>query len=159
MRTPDSSDKDAYIDTTIDRMERKNEHLQQRLDAWLGTLDEVGLAVARLDNVDTGGFLLNAAAQQDLHMTEPHTAKAVIDEGVRDLLWSDATVIVWRPAAQVDATELDSLTRREREVFDWLQQGKSLEETAIILGISPRTVEKHRSNLYRKLNDAKEGGS
>ena len=43
------------------------------------------------------------------------------------------------------------LTRREREVADWMLAGKSNPAIAVILGISPRTVDKHRQNLYAKL--------
>ncbi len=50
-----------------------------------------------------------------------------------------------------DAADLDRLSPRERQVLDWMESGKSLDETATILGISPRTVEKHRQNLRAKL--------
>lgn len=46
--------------------------------------------------------------------------------------------------------EIGGLTRREQEVFAWLWTGKTASETARILGISTRSVEKHRQNLYRK---------
>lgn len=46
------------------------------------------------------------------------------------------------------------LTRREREVAKWMFEGKTNPEIGIILGISPRTVDKHRQNLYAKLGVA-----
>jgi DNA-binding CsgD family transcriptional regulator len=48
---------------------------------------------------------------------------------------------------------LDSygLRPRESEVGGWLAQGKTNPEIAIILGISPRTVEKHMERILEKL--------
>jgi two-component system response regulator NreC len=45
----------------------------------------------------------------------------------------------------------DTLTPREREVFNLAAQGSSNSEIAARLSISPRTVEIHRANLLRKL--------
>lgn len=45
-----------------------------------------------------------------------------------------------------------SLTQREGEVLLWLSRGKSNSEIGIILGVSPRTVNKHLEQVYRKLN-------
>lgn len=43
------------------------------------------------------------------------------------------------------------LTRREREVLDWVAAGKTNRDVAAILGASPRTVEKHLERIYEKL--------
>jgi DNA-binding CsgD family transcriptional regulator len=43
-------------------------------------------------------------------------------------------------------------TRREREVLDWAAQGKSIWETARILGISESTTSKHLDSAIRRLN-------
>lgn len=43
------------------------------------------------------------------------------------------------------------LTRRETEVFQWLVQGKSSYEIAMILNISVRTVSKHLERIYLQL--------
>lgn len=47
---------------------------------------------------------------------------------------------------------IEKLTEREHEVFTWLVQGKSNKEIALILNISPRTVEVHRANIMVKLD-------
>jgi two-component system, NarL family, response regulator NreC len=52
-------------------------------------------------------------------------------------------------AAPRDAYE--TLTTREREVFQLIAESASNTEVAARLGISPRTVETHRANLMRKL--------
>ncbi len=44
-----------------------------------------------------------------------------------------------------------SLTRREREVLQWVVDGLTSAEIGQRLGISPRTVEKHRANMMQKL--------
>lgn len=44
------------------------------------------------------------------------------------------------------------LTAREAEVLDWLAEGKSNSEIAIILSISPRTVQKHLEHAFEKLS-------
>jgi DNA-binding CsgD family transcriptional regulator len=43
------------------------------------------------------------------------------------------------------------LTAREREVLDWLGAGKTDRDISDILGISPRTVNKHLQRIYEKL--------
>jgi len=47
---------------------------------------------------------------------------------------------------------LDGLTDREGEVLTHLAEGSSNEEIAAALVISPKTVERHRENIMRKLN-------
>lgn len=49
--------------------------------------------------------------------------------------------------------ELDEagLTTREAEVLEWIAQGKSNGEAAIILGTKPATIKKHLERIYVKL--------
>jgi DNA-binding CsgD family transcriptional regulator len=44
------------------------------------------------------------------------------------------------------------LSSREKEVIEWLQQGKSSWEISSILKISERTVNFHVGNILRKLD-------
>lgn len=44
-----------------------------------------------------------------------------------------------------------SLTKREAEVLFWVAQGKSNKELAMILDISPRTVNKHLESVFEKM--------
>jgi len=46
----------------------------------------------------------------------------------------------------------DSLTKRERQVFETIVQGLSNQESADKLGISRKTVEGHRANMLAKMN-------
>ena len=50
------------------------------------------------------------------------------------------------------ARALDGLTEREQEVLTHLAEGESNQGIAERLGISPKTVGRHRENLMRKLN-------
>ena len=50
------------------------------------------------------------------------------------------------------ARTLNGLTTREQEVLAHLADGASNPEIAEVLGISPKTVARHRENLMRKLN-------
>jgi DNA-binding NarL/FixJ family response regulator len=44
-----------------------------------------------------------------------------------------------------------SLTRREQQIHDMILQGHGNKVIGRNLGISPRTVEDHRSNIYDKM--------
>ena len=46
----------------------------------------------------------------------------------------------------------ESLTKREKEVLKLVGEGYSSVEIGDILGISPKTADKHRSNIMNKLN-------
>ena len=43
------------------------------------------------------------------------------------------------------------LTKRQKEIMDWIAEGKTSAEAAIILDISPRTVEKHLEAVFQRL--------
>jgi len=51
-----------------------------------------------------------------------------------------------------DQTAWDSLTSREREILKLIGEGYKNKEIADFLCISPKTVEKHRTNLMNKLD-------
>ena len=44
-----------------------------------------------------------------------------------------------------------ALTPRESEVLSWLAKGKTNKDIADILGLSPRTVNKHLEHIFDKL--------
>ena len=50
-----------------------------------------------------------------------------------------------------DNAAREALTPRENEVLDWVAAGKSDLQIAQLLGLSPRTVQKHLENAYVKL--------
>ena len=82
---------------------------------------------------------IRAAAAGEVYLY-PSLAKLL----VRDYL------NVERPADE--KLNLDGLTDREHEVLTHLAEGASNDEIAAALVISPKTVERHRENIMRKLN-------
>ncbi len=75
-----------------------------------------------------------------------------------ELLNAVRNAIEGRERAQVERAAdaratllLDSLTQREREVYDRIVRGMHNREVAVDLGISPRTVEVHRARVMAKL--------
>jgi two-component system, NarL family, response regulator NreC len=51
-----------------------------------------------------------------------------------------------------EKANLDGLTSREHEVLTYLAEGANNEKIGAALVISPKTVERHRENIMRKLN-------
>ncbi len=68
--------------------------------------------------------------------------------GVQNLI-KDIEILT--DAQQLNAMH-NQLTTREKEIFAALSEGMSNKSIALSLGISFRTVEKHRARLYEKLN-------
>ncbi len=63
------------------------------------------------------------------------------------------TILMFQVPGSEAGTEeaMAILTRRQREIMDWIAEGKTSAEAAIILGISPRTVEKHLEAVFQRL--------
>jgi DNA-binding CsgD family transcriptional regulator len=49
------------------------------------------------------------------------------------------------------ASAIPGLSRRQQEVAHWIREGKTNPEIATIMGISPRTVQKHVEHIFEKL--------
>ena len=56
-----------------------------------------------------------------------------------------------RDGRRADAARLERLTAREREVLEHAARGLHAKEIAAALGISPRTVEVHKTRIMEKL--------
>ena len=46
----------------------------------------------------------------------------------------------------------DSLSEREREIFQLIAEGHSNKEMAELLSVSPATIETHRAHILQKLD-------
>jgi hypothetical protein len=55
-------------------------------------------------------------------------------------------------AARRLSDEAWSLTNRQLEILNWVQQGKTNFEIALILNVSPLTVKNHLQKLFKRLD-------
>ena len=97
------------------------------------------------------GYLLKDSADVDLiHAVDavskgksyfsPGVARVMLDDYVRQL------------ADRGISDRYESLSEREREIFQLIAEGKANKEIAAILSISPSTVETHRARIMEKLD-------
>lgn len=56
-----------------------------------------------------------------------------------------------RPGSTAGQVDVSLLTPREREVFRLLGMEKNTQDIASLLGLSPKTIERHRENIMAKL--------
>jgi DNA-binding NarL/FixJ family response regulator len=106
--------------------------------------------VTRAIRAGASGYLLKDSADTDL--IKGITAVA---QGKSFFSPAAARVIVdnyARPTATGVADRFDSLSEREREVFQLVAEGYSNKEVAEMLHISPATVETHRAHVMEKLD-------
>lgn len=82
---------------------------------------------------------------------KPFSRQQLLDR-VREALASDAESRQRAHGEEEVRQRLAKLTPREREVLDLVVEGKLTKEIARRLGISPKTVEVHRSNLVKKMD-------
>ena len=97
------------------------------------------------------GYLLKDSAGTDLiagvaavaagkSFFSPAVAKVMLDDYVRRL--ADKGIV----------DRYDSLSEREREIFQLVAEGHSNKEIADLLSVSPSTVETHRAHIFEKLD-------
>ena len=97
------------------------------------------------------GYLLKDSADVDLiraitavgqgkSFFSPAVARVMLDDYVRNLAERGLT------------DRYDSLSEREREVFQLIAEGNSNKEVAELLGVSVSTVETHRTHIMEKLD-------
>ena len=104
-------------------------------------------------NAGARGFVLKSDAARDL------VAAVEALQGKRMFFTSRVNDLVLagflekgHAMSRNEAPNLPILTAREREVTQFLAEGKSSKEVALLLGLSTKTVETHRSNIMRKLS-------
>lgn len=76
-------------------------------------------------------------------------ARPLGEIGLGEAMW----LLSVRPAGEAAPSRLASaaLTPRETEVLSWIAKGKTNRDVAEILGMSPRTVNKHLEHVFEKL--------
>jgi DNA-binding NarL/FixJ family response regulator len=90
------------------------------------------------------GGELDAPASAGQQLVARSLGRAGLDETMLLLVRRD-------PAAREDRIESAALTPRETEVLSWVAKGKTNRDIAEILGMSPRTVNKHLEHVFEKL--------
>jgi DNA-binding NarL/FixJ family response regulator len=106
------------------------------------TVHEAYEYARRALNEGAAGFILKSAASTELEQA--------IQTVMRGEVYFRKTLIGDRKDTKKEL--LDSLSPRQREVLRLIAKGKTTKKTAQILGISPKTVESHRSQLMDRLN-------
>lgn len=113
-------------------MYSSNEHIVRALRA--GALGYVLKESAGIEVVN---------AIRAVHDGHRYLSEKILDSVIDDYLRRRDTVGADSPLAR--------LSLREREILQLVVEGKSSVEAAKILGLSPKTVETHRSRLMKKL--------
>lgn len=101
-------------------------------------------------NAGVSGYLLKTSAISDVlaavraakdkkYFLSPEINADIIDTYLR------------KDSAKPKAGKYDQLTKREQTIFRMMAEGKTTNEIADALVISPKTVAKHRTNLMEKL--------
>jgi DNA-binding NarL/FixJ family response regulator len=92
------------------------------------------------DSADVDLIQAVAAVSQGKSFFSPAIARLMLDDHVRQLADRGIT------------DRFESLSEREREIFQLIAEGKANKEIAHILSISPSTVETHRARIMEKLD-------
>jgi DNA-binding CsgD family transcriptional regulator len=66
--------------------------------------------------------------------------------------WRAVVLDEWRPTPSPAELRVLGLTGREAEVLAWVARGRTDAQIGQLLTISPRTVDKHLQNIFRKLD-------
>jgi len=107
--------------------------------------------VTQVLRAGAAGYILKDSAETDLVQAitavsewkaffSPAIARVMLDDYVRQL------------ASKGIVDRYDSLTEREREVFQLIAEGKTNKEIASVLFVSPSTIDTHRAHIMEKLD-------
>jgi DNA-binding NarL/FixJ family response regulator len=97
------------------------------------------------------GYLLKDSADEDLirALTVVNQGKSFFSPAVTKVMLDD---YVRHLAERGVVDRYDSLSEREREIFQLVAEGRSNKEIADLLFVSPNTVETHRAHIMEKLD-------
>jgi DNA-binding NarL/FixJ family response regulator len=107
--------------------------------------------VLRALHAGVKGYLLKESAEEDLLAAIKSVAKGkpFFSRAINEVLLEDYMRVLKQQGL---SDSFDLLTVREKEVLQLLAEGRTNKEVAVILDVSPYTVESHRTNLMQKLN-------
>jgi DNA-binding NarL/FixJ family response regulator len=107
--------------------------------------------VRRAFAAGANGYLLKAAADTDLIAAVSAVAAghSFVSPAAASVL---RDVYLRRTRSRKPRDRFDSLSEREREVFQLVAEGRTNRDIAKLLEITPATVETHRARILQKLN-------
>ena len=107
--------------------------------------------VTRALHAGAKGYMLKDSAAKDLlkGVAAVAAGQAFFSPAVAKLMLDD---YVRRVAGSGVADRYQSLSEREREIFQLVAEGRTNKEVAELLEISPATVETHRARILQKLD-------
>jgi len=114
------------------------------------TMHESDQVVREVLGAGARGYLLKSDAGRDLNtaIEALQRNKTFFTSKVAEMVLDNFR----KGKSKPEGTLKDILTAREREVVQLLAEGKSTKEVAVVLGLSVKTAETHRSNIMRKLD-------
>ena len=97
------------------------------------------------------GYMLKDSAGTDLlkGISSVALGKAYFSPAIASLMLDD---YVRRVAGSEVVDQYEALSAREREIFQLIAEARTNKEVAQLLGISPATVDTHRSRILQKLD-------
>lgn len=107
--------------------------------------------IAQVLQAGARGYLLKDSADEDLirALTAVAQGKSFFSPAVAKVMLDD---YVRKMAERGVADRYESLSEREREIFQLIAEGRSNKEIADLLNVSPSTVETHRGHIMEKLD-------
>jgi two-component system, NarL family, response regulator NreC len=107
--------------------------------------------IVRALDAGAKGYLLKDKADDDIEraVRSVATGRPFFSPSIAQTLLED---YIQRMRDRHLQDSFDLLTEREREVLQLLAEGKSNKAAALVLDLSPYTIETHRTNLMQKLN-------
>ena len=108
--------------------------------------------VTQVLHAGAAGYLLKDSADVDLlqAVRAVTSGKSFFSPAIARLMLDDYVKQRSEDRGVVDRYE--SLSEREREVFQLIAEGNANKDIAAVLGISPSTVETHRARIMEKLD-------
>lgn len=82
---------------------------------------------------------------------EPPLDPHLLHSRVLQLIERDAQAVAAERACAERRRRIGTLSRRERQVLDYVLQGMSSKEIARLLGVSPKAIDIYRAGMMRKL--------
>jgi two-component system invasion response regulator UvrY len=92
------------------------------------------------------GYLTKNSSRQELAeaILHVHSGKKYICSAMRNTISDQMLSGCWDGGYA-------SLSKREIEIVTYLRRGETSKDIAVVLGLSPKTVEVHRYNILKKL--------